>query len=573
MLVQNYSFMKSPAYMQQALDEITNANRLEVILEALLMVSLYTLLTVGSMFLMRKLIISSSRKIEHALRARLYHKLLALDMEFFQKNETGDLVSRCTNDLNEVRLLLGPGIMYVPNSLSRFILFVPVLLSLSRSLMLVVTVLLVVVIVLIVGLMPRLRPLFKKIQEAVGQINSRVWQVVSGINTVKLYTLEPVEIERFKQLNQQYINRHMAVVKFRGVLWPLFIFLFSLTEFVILLIGGQQVIRQEMTIGQLLQFNVMITNLTFPVLSLGWVMSLIQQGISAMGRINAVLDYPVEQRDDWQTLETDELVFTVKDLRYRYPQQQSQGTAHGKAGPDREFVLDGLDLTIEPGQVVGITGTIGSGKTTLLNILTGLFKPSPGMVFVNGVDICDIRPESLLEKISVVPQETFLFSRSLAENIALGNNGRVEMDEIRAAGRRAGLERDVETFPNQYDQIVGERGITLSGGQKQRTAIARALRKPSPVLIFDDALSSVDARTEAQILEHLRTLDGFNTLIVVSHRISALRDADVIYVLDQGRLVEQGAHAELLAHSGLYARLAKMQQMEMAMQGAADGSS
>jgi ATP-binding cassette subfamily B multidrug efflux pump len=550
MLLQNYSYMKTPAYMQKALDEITRQNRLEHILSDLLMIVVYTGLTVVSMFLMRKLMIGVSRKIEYTLRETLYQKLLALDMEFFQKNETGDLVSRCTNDLGEVRQLLGPGIMYIPNSLSRLLLFIPVLIQLSLRLMLMVTALMVVLVVFITMVMPRLRPLFRKIQEIVGMINSRVWQVISGISTIKLYTLEAIEIERFKTLNTDYIRRNMAIVKYRDLLWPLFLFLFSLIELIVLIVGGKQVIQHEMTIGQLLQFTVMVAQLTFPVLSLGWIMSMIQQGISAMGRINYILDHPVEQRADWKILDAEELTFTAKNLEYQYPNQQGQA-------------LHQIDLTIAPGQVIGVTGIIGSGKTTLLNLMTGLSKPEPGMLVVNGIDIRDIHPESLFAKISVVSQEPFLFSRSIAENITLGTDGTVDRDEIKEAVRQAGLERDVMTFPNQYDQIIGERGITLSGGQKQRMAIARALRKRSPVLVFDDALSSVDAKTEAEILDSLKALDSFKTLIIVSHRISALKNADKIYVLDQGTIVEQGTHVELLQHGKLYARLAKLQQLEM----------
>ncbi len=587
MLLQNYGYLKSPFYMKKVLDEITGDNRLDVILFDLGMIVLYTAITFVSMVLMRKLIISASRKMEYALREKLYHKLLSVNMAFFQKNETGDLVSRSTNDLNEARLLLGPGMMYIPNSLSRLFLFLPILISLSVPLMLTIMIVMFVIIALIITILPRMRPLFKRTQESVGAINNRVWQVISGIRTIKLYTLEHIEIERFKELNEDYARRQLAIVKIRGFLWPLFIFIFSLTELIVLLVGGRQIIQNQMTIGELLQFNVMVAHLTFPIMSLGWVMSLIQQGITAMGRINFILDYPVEKRDDWKMLGTEELQFTTKNLTYQYPVPQkpvlstveesgvkrpvtskiegsvlSPSVLKLPTGDVDRNVLHQVNLTIKPGQTIGITGTIGSGKTTLINLLTGLCKPEPGMLFVNGIDICNIQPENLADKISVVPQETFLFSRSIAENVALGNDGLVNMDDVKEAVRRAGLEKDVVTFPDKYDQILGERGITLSGGQKQRTAIARALLKERAVLIFDDALSSVDAKTEAEILDNLKSLPSFSTLIIVSHRISALKNADMIYVFDQGALLEQGAHNELLQNNKLYARLAKMQQME-----------
>ncbi len=574
MLLQNYGYMKAPFHMKQALDEIIGANRFKVIVPDLLMIAAYTVLTVVSMFLMRRLIISASRKIEYLLREKLYHKILSLDMAFFQKNETGDLASRCTNDLNDVRLLLGPGVMYIPNALSRMLFFLPILISLSLSLMLVVLMILVMIAGLILTVTPLLRSRFQKIQEYVGTLNNRVWQIISGITTIKLYTLEGIETERFKEMNEEYVRRQFAVVKIRGVLWPLLIFIFSLSELLILLIGGRLVILNQMTIGELLQFNVMVVHLAFPIFSLGWVMSLIQQGITAMGRVNYILDYPVESRDDWKTLDSDDLVFTAKNLTYRYPGHQKPlvGDVEGPVRfppvlkiPEQTFdrnALHQVNVTITSGQTVGITGTIGSGKTTLINLLTGVFKPEPGMLFVNGIDICDIHPESLAGQIAVVPQETFLFSRSIAENVSLGGAGQVNMDEVRAAVRAAGLEQDILTFPDAYKQMVGERGITLSGGQKQRTAIARALHKKRPMLVFDDALSSVDAKTEAQILENLEALDSFKTVIVVSHRISALKNADVIYVLDQGTIIEQGTHEELVQNNKLYARLARMQQME-----------
>jgi ATP-binding cassette subfamily B protein len=283
MLLHNYGFLQTPLYMKKALDEITTDNRFEVILPYLLLILAYTALTVVSMFLMRKLIIGASRRIEYSLREQLYQKLLALDMGFYQKNETGDLVSRCTNDLNEVRQLLGPGIMYVPNSLSRFVMFLPMMFRLSAPLLFATLLLMAFLMTLIMVVMPRLRPLFRYIQEAVGTINSRVWQVVSGITTIKLYSLEPIETERFKELNNDYIARHMRVVRFRGFLWPFFMFILALIELVVLVIGGRQVILQELTIGELLQFNVMVSHLMFPIMSLGWVMSLIQQASAQWG--------------------------------------------------------------------------------------------------------------------------------------------------------------------------------------------------------------------------------------------------------------------------------------------------
>lgn len=558
MLVQNFSYMKIPRYMRVILDEISGQNRGSVVGTNILYIFIYTVVLAVSLFLMRKLIIGVSRKIEYQLREKIYHKLLSLDYLFYRRNETGDLMSRCTNDLDSVRTLLGPGVMYIPNSLSRLVLFLPVLIGLSGSLMAILGVIMALLVVVIVTLLPLLRPLFLKIQEAMGTMNNRVWQVISGISAIKQYTAEKTEIERFEGLNEEYIKKQMAVVKLQEFLRPLFFFVLSLTELVILWWGGKQVVQGQLTLGELLQFNIMVSYLTFPIMALGWMMSLAQEGISAMGRINYILDQPVEDLDRKTPLETDAPGFTVKGLTYAYPGHEGE-------------VLKGIDLSAAPGQIIGITGKVGSGKSTLLNILTGLLKPERGRVFVHGIDICDIDPRDLYDKIAVVSQSPFLFSRTVAENIALGP-GDVPMELIQKAAEDAGLSQDIEAFRDGLSQIVGERGITLSGGQKQRVAIARALSKCAPVLVLDDPLSNVDARTEARILQSLQSLKCYRTLIVVSHRVSVLRTADIVYVMDGGAIVECGRPASLARRKkGFYSRLAKLQQMEMELEQTAMG--
>ncbi len=550
MLVQNYGAMRVPGYFQKILDEVTGANQGPTIVSLVIGASLFAAMSVVALYLMRRLIIGASRQIEYSLREQIYDRLLELDHSFFQGHETGDLVSRTTNDLDAVRTLLGPGVMYIPNSISMFALFFPVLFRLNGPLMLLVTTVLVTVVALVFILLPRLEPYYRRIQESTGKLNSLVWQAVSGITTVKLHTMEQEQEHRFHALNRDFMRRNMAEAKIEQSLFPTFIFVFALTELVIILLGGRQVISGGMTLGQLLQFNVMITTLTFPVLSLGWIMSMVQQGISAMGRINVILGGPVERRSDWQQPAASP-AFEAKNLTFTY------------AGQDRPALRE-VSLRIESGAFIGITGTIGSGKSTLVNVLTGLLRPPRGTVLVSGVDLRDIEPAALFRLVGVVSQSPFLFSRTLAENIAMGGNAAEEAAEeaVRAAAAAAGLAGDVATFPDGYHQMVGERGITLSGGQKQRAAIARALMKASPVVILDDALSSVDARTEASIIENLRGLRGGKTLIVVSHRISPLKGADRIYVLDSGTVVEEGSHAELVERGGLYERLVRYQQLE-----------
>ena len=553
MLLQNYGAVRVPAFFQKIVDELTRANRGSVIEGLILSACAYAALSVVSMYLMRRLIIGASRNIEYSLRERIYDRLLELDHSFFQAHETGDLVSRTTNDLDNVRTLLGPGDHVHPELTQHVRAFFPGALpaervSHARS----STAVLVAVIAFVFIVLPRLMPFFRGIQESTGKINSRVWQIVTGITTVKLYTMEAGEEARFVELNRDFLKRNMALAKAQEFLWPTFIFVFSVTQLVIVLYGGRLVISGAMSLGQLLQFSVMITTLTFPVLSLGWIMSLIQQGISAMGRINVILDGPVERRSDWKELSDTTLSFQVRNLTFAYANQERKS-------------LKDVSLDIRAGEFIGITGTIGSGKSTLVNILTGLLKPDRGMVTVNGTDIRDIEPATLFRRIGIVSQSPFLFSRTLAENIAMGMDGSADDERVKLVSTLAGLAGDVASFPEGYGQMLGERGITLSGGQKQRAAVARALMKDSPVVILDDSLSSVDARTEGSIIENLRRLKGHKTLIVVSHRISPLKGADRIYVLDDGSLVEHGTHAELVSRGGLYERLVRYQQMERSL--------
>jgi len=548
MLIQNFTYMQIPIFFKKILDEVMGKNRLDIVIQYILLLVFYTLISVIAMIFMRKLIIGVSRKIEHRFRNRLFDKLLFLDYSFFLHNETGDIVSRCSNDLNDVRTLLGPGIMYVPNALSRLFIFLPVLFELNTRLLLILSLMYGILVVLIVAILPKIRPLFRQIQEFVGSINNRTWQVISGINIIKLYGLEKNETDRFKGLNREYISKQMTLVKWTGLLWPFFLFLISMIELVVLLVGGKDVIANRMSIGEFLQFTIMVAYLTFPVLSLGWIMSLMQQGISAMKRINYILEQPDRNMAGLETVSNDKIRIKIKNLNFKYP------------GVNKE-VLKGISMNINSNSIIGLTGPIGSGKSTLLNLLNGILKPESGMVFINGTDIINIDPESLMEKVAMVPQQTFLFSKSLEQNILMGKKS--EKGNLESIIQRAGFENDLKTFPDGYQQAIGERGITLSGGQKQRIAIARALMKGSPLLIFDDALSSVDSKTESLILEEIIKQRSFKTLILVSHRISSLKYADIIYFLQDGQIVESGKHNDLIRRRRCYYRMAKFQQLEM----------
>ncbi len=550
--IQNFGMVKIPGTIKSILDEIVGKNRKSIIINDIIKVLVITIFVAISLFLMRKIIIGVSRKIEYDIRKKLFAKLLSLDYYFFLKNRSGDLSSRITNDLNDVRVLLGPGMMYIPNSLSRLSFFIPVLVGLSGFLMAITGLMMIGLIILILFLMPKIRPYFAKIQKRTGSINNRVWQILTGISTIKQNTMETRETERFLALGNLYFKDQMSLVMLRGFFRPLFIFIFSLIELVVLLIGGRMVINGEMTIGELLQFNIMVSALIFPVLSFGWVMSMIQQGISAMVRINYILDkQQPENKHKISLNEKEVLSFDITNLNFKYP------------GDEKE-TLKNISFKVKAGQTIGITGLVGSGKTTLIDILTGILSPEKNMVFINGIDITKINIESLYNRISVVSQEPFLFSRSISDNISLSI--KKDISKVKKSAKLAAFHDEIQDFKYDYDQIIGERGISLSGGQKQRTAIARALNNPANVLFLDDPLSSVDSKTEEIILNNLKELslkkNLFKTIFIVSHRISTLKNADNILVLRNGSIIEHGKHNYLINKKGLYCQLSEMQKME-----------
>ncbi len=554
MIGQNYALLRGSELLRQLLDEIAaGANERAVVLGLIARALAFAAAMGVCMFGMRRLIIGVSRDVEYELRDLLYRKLLALDFDFYQRRRTGDIISRCTNDLNDVRTLLGPGIMYVPDALSRLALFAPVLVGLHAAMAGALGVLMAVLVAVIAVVTPRLRPRFRRVQELVAAINDRVWQIVTGINTVKLYGLAASETERFRDLNRRYIAANVGLARTRGVLWPLLQFLYGLATLLLLLLGGGAVIQGTLTIGELLQFATIVAVLTFPVLSLGWVTALIQQGVSAMERIRTILDHPAAARPPHPLpVPAGPLAVTARGVSYRFP------------NADRD-ALAGVNLAIEAGRTLGVTGGVGSGKSSLVLLLAGIAAPSAGVLAFNGVDAAAIDPFAYRGRIAYVPQEPFLFSATVAENIAMGNERGVSRERIADAARLAAVDEDIARFPDGYDTVVGERGITLSGGQRQRVAIARALVRDSDLLILDDALSSVDSDTETTILTGLRTLQASRTIVIVSHRVSALQLADRIAVMDGGTVAEVGSHQQLLRAGGRYARLAELQQLEEAL--------
>jgi ATP-binding cassette subfamily B protein len=502
------------------------------------------------LFLQRRILISISRHVEYDLRRDFYEHLVDQPLSFFQDHRTGDLMARATNDLAAVRQLAGPMIMYTLQTVFVVIIILPLMLRISvrLTLMLFVTMPLVSLTVKYFGQQVHVR--FEKIQDFFAQITARAQENISGVRVVRAYAQENAEIAAFEELNSAYANRNLSLVRVSAVMRPLMQFLIGAGFVLILWYGGTIAARGEITIGQFTEFNLYLTRLIWPLIALGYVVNLYQRGTASLKRMNAIwaIQPTIHDEDNAKPQPPIAGRIELRNLTFSYNELD-------------EPVLRDINLTIEAGQIVAFVGRTGSGKSTLANLIPRLLEMPPGTVFIDGVSAREYPLAQLRAAIGYVPQETFLFSDTLAENIAFGVE-KAERADIEWAAEIAGLTEDIRGFPDGFETLVGERGITLSGGQKQRTAIARAVMRQPKILILDDALSSVDTYTEEKILGRLRGVMRERTSIIISHRISTVRDADLICVLDDGRIVERGTHSELLALGGEYADLYERQLLE-----------
>lgn len=502
------------------------------------------------LFLQRRILIGMSRNVEYDMRKEFYQHLVDQPLSFFHEHRTGDLMARATNDLSAVRQLAGPMIMYTLQTVFVVLLVLPLMIMLNwwLTLLLFVTMPLVSLTVKVFGQQVHTR--FEKIQDFFGQITARAQENFSGVRVVRAYAQEEAEMAAFNHLNRQYAERNLGLVRVEALMRPLMTFLIGFGYVLIIWAGVPLAVRGEITVGEFTMFNLYLTRLIWPLIALGYVVNLYQRGTASLKRLNAILRIEPSITDQVDVVEQPPIKGKIefRDLTFRYH-------------PNDEPVLKDLTLTIPEGHTVAFVGRTGSGKSTIANLIPRLIEAPASTVFIDGVDIRDYPLAQLRASIGYVPQETFLFSDSVKGNIAFGVE-KAELAEVEWAAEIAGLSEDIASFPDRFEALVGERGITLSGGQKQRTAIARAVLREPKILILDDALSSVDTYTEEKILGQLRGVMRDRTSVIISHRISTVREADMICVLDEGMLIEQGTHEELLALGGEYADLYERQLLE-----------
>jgi ATP-binding cassette subfamily B multidrug efflux pump len=497
----------------------------------------------------RFVIFNAGRDIEYDLRNDLFTHLESLPLAFYQQRQTGDLMSRLVNDVTAVRMLLGPGLLNFINTPVAYLCGLAVMLHADVRLTLLALSVYPAALLVVKRMSRLLMERTLRVQEGLGQLSSQVQENLSGMHVVKSYACEGHETETFAHANERFQELNLRLARVRGFLFPVMGIVSGAGSLVVLVYGGRQVMAGRLSVGDLVMFIGFLYQLAWPTMALGWMLSILQRGRAAMQRLNEVFAIaPAIASPPGATAPTSVAgEVTLRGVGFRYP-----GRADGAP------VLEDIDLTIPAGRTVAIVGRTGSGKSTLVQLLPRLFDVSAGAILLDGRDIRTLPLGWLRRQVGLVPQDPFLFSRSIHENVGLAldgeGNGHVDW-----AVRMAALSRDLADFPDGLDTIVGERGVTLSGGQKQRAAIARAVFKDPRILLLDDALSSVDTHTEEQILHQLRDVLEGRTALIVSHRVSTVRDADSIVVLDDGRIVEQGTHAELVHLGGLYAAMYRRQ--------------
>ena len=547
----------SPWILKYAIDDLTGGVTEQKLAGYALLLLGIALIGGVFRFLMRRILIGASRDIEYDVRNAFFARLQQMPLAYYQARRTGDLMSRATNDLNAVRMMIGPAVMYSSSTILVFVVAIILMVSIDGRLTLIALLPLPLVSISVWYFGSAIHKRFERIQEQLANVSAVVQEALAGVRVVRAYNQEAHEIGRFEAANTEYLHRNRVLIRLQGMFYPSMTLFLGFGSLLVLWLGSREVIRGRISLGDFVAFNAYLVMLSWPMIAFGWVTNMLQRGMASWKRMLEVLDAPPEISDSHVTEAgrnaplSGEIEF--RNLTFVYP---------GTTTP----VLHDISLRIAAGQTVAFVGATGSGKSTLIGLLPRLHEPPAGTVLMDGVDIREIPISALRGAIGFVPQEPFLFSDSIGENVAFGVAADIvdasAGERVREAGAIARLDKDLDAFPNGYDTLVGERGITLSGGQKQRTALARAVMTNPRVLVLDDALSAVDTYTEEEVLSRLRAIMRQRTALIVSHRVSTVRGADLIVVLDRGRIAERGTHDELVRRGGLYAELHRKQLLE-----------
>jgi ATP-binding cassette subfamily B multidrug efflux pump len=518
-------------------------------------------------FATRWILIGISRDIEFDIRNDLLDRLLLMEPEFYVRNRTGELMSRATNDLNAVRMVLGPGIMYSGTTIVTMGLAIALMVKLSPSLTLWVLLPVPVVAIVVRHFGKVIHELYEKIQASLATLSAKVQENLSGVRVIRAYAQEEAEIRGFDEPNREYVAKNMLLIRTWSLFMPSLQAMIGTTFLIVLWQGGFRFLHGQLSLGALITFNTYLGFLVWPMIALGWVTNIFQRGAASMGRLNYILaaNPQIDDRNSIIPARTKiDGAIEFRDLNFAYPTTvagNGVASSNGASGGETRVVLKDINLKIPAGSTVAIVGPTGSGKTTLASLVARLWEAPAGEILIDGRAIGEWSLETLRRSIGFVPQDTYLFSETVGENIAFGLEKYVEA-QVREAAEIASLDSDIQDFPKKYETMVGERGITLSGGQKQRAAIARALIRDPRILILDDSLSAVDTQTEEKILGRLRGVMQGRTTILIAHRTSTVRHADQIVVLKDGSILERGTHEELLGRGGYYADLYQKQLLE-----------
>jgi len=550
-ILSNIGAVYIPLLLKDAINSFDNNATVEQLFNYGLLIVLTAIFAGVFRFFIRQTIIVVSREIEYDLREDFWAHIQRLPLRYFQNNSTGNIMAHATNDVNAVRAFLGPAVMYSMDTSIRLTMVIALMISLNFSLTIYTLLPLPLLSFLVYKIGKKIHERFTKIQEKFAELTTKAQENFSGIRVIKSYVREDGEIESFKEMSRDYLEKNMRMIKVQAMLMPILFIITGLSLIIVILIGGGKIISGSMNLGELTAFTFYLGILIWPMIAFGWVVNIVQQGEASMKRLNKIFHEPYEIND---TEDTDKNIIHLKggiefrNVSFRY-------------GEHLPYVLKDVNLKIPEGSTIAVMGYTGSGKTTLVNLIPRLYDVSSGELLIDGRNVKKIPLDSLRKNIGYVQQEPFLFSDTLLNNISYGVRD-INLDKVKEVASIANFNKDIESFPHGYETISGERGITLSGGQKQRATLARALAVDPEILILDDSFSSVDTNTEEEILKNLKNFMKGRTSIIISHRISTVKDADNIIVLSEGKIAEEGTHDKLVSLNGIYADLHYKQLLE-----------